>query len=409
MAEPVRIVGGNIGGINNDGVQAQVSSDHLLHVKSHLYGYDGIGYVNEVKSDGDGNLYVRALITDENGAVQGVKFIDGKPRVSAMPYLYDIAEQHVPDHESWTKIGYNADCGGTWEDLWQVGGAYVHPTAEMGMEAISTSANDTGSVNFSGTASSGTTTTITDTTKDFTAVETAVVAGDIVLLDDLGSFGVVTSVTATTLTCADSFCGGETASGAYRVVDISAGSTGAQVCRYTGLDGDYAEINEFIVMNGVTAVPTSRTDIFRINSWRCIVAGSGKACAGTIDIRHLTDTPIYSRMVAGDTRARNVNYTVPAGKILYVTSITLSAGSAVAGRSTRMVTRATYDPSLNCALPIMGLYQPFTEVIVQDSAFNRQLEIPTKLPAKTDLKVSVISPDGSTYASCALRGWLENE
>ncbi len=26
---------------------------------------------------------------------------------------------------------------------------------------------------------------------------------------------------------------------------------------------------------------------------------------------------------------------------------------------------------------------------------------------ESDLKVSIISPDGATYAECALRGWLE--
>lgn len=346
-------------------------------------------------------------ITDNNGVAQGVKFIDGKPRASCMPYLYDIAEGHVANHDPWTKIGYNADCGGSWEDLWQVGGTYVPPTAEMGLEAISSSANDTGAVIFSGTSTGGSTTTLIDTGKDFTA-GTPVEVGDIILLDSLDAFGVVTNVTATTLTCADSFCGGASGnSTAYRIVDISGGGTGAQVCRAKGLDGDYAEIAEFFVMNGASAVASTRTDFFRINSWRVIAAGSGKAAAGTIDIRHLSDTPIYSRMVLGDTRARNIFYTVPAGKTLYVTSVTLSSGAAVAGRSTRMVTRATYDPSLNCALPVMGLFQPFTEVIIQDSAFSRTLEIPTKLPEKTDLKVSVISPDGATYAEAALRGWLE--
>lgn len=344
---------------------------------------------------------------DENSVAYGIKHIDNKPRISSMPYLYDIAKGNVANHEPWSKIGYNADCGNTWEDLWQVGGTYVAPTAEMGLEVVSTSANDAGSVNFSGNSTGGSTTTLVDTGKNFTA-GTPVAVGDIVLLDSLDSFGVVTNVTATTLTCADSFCGGASgASTAYRIVDVSAGGSGAQVCRAKGLDGDYVEIAEFIVMNGLTVVPTTRTDFYRINSWRVIVAGSGKAAAGTIDIRNLTNTPIYSRMVAGDTRARNIHYTVPAGKTLYVTSITLSVGSAVAGRSTRMVTRATYDPSFNCALPTLGLFQPFTEVIIQDAPFNRQLEIPTKLPEKTDLKVSIISPDGATYAEAALRGWLE--
>lgn len=344
---------------------------------------------------------------DENGVAYGIKHISNKPRVSAMPYLYDIAEGNVPDREPWSKIGYNADCGGSWEDLWQVGGSYVPPSAAMQLEAISTSAQDAGSVGFSGTSSGGSTTSLVDATKDFTA-GTPVVVGDVILLDTTGDFGVVTSVSATTLTVSGGFCGGASgASQAYRVIDISAGGTGCQVARVKGLNASYAEIDEFIVMNGVTAVPTTLTTWFRVNSWRCIIGGTGLACAGTVDIRNLADTPIYSRMVAGDTRARNINYCVPAGKTLYVTSITLSAGSAVAGRSTRMVTRATYDPSLNCALPTLGLFQPFTEVIIQDSAFNRQLEIPTKLPEKTDLKVSIISPDGATYAEAALRGWLE--
>lgn len=364
--------------------------------------------INPATSENQETLIAnQGKLRDENGTFYGVKQISNKPRVSSMPYLYDIAEGNITGHETWTKIGYNADCGGSWEDLWQVGGAYVAPTAEMGLEAISTSAQDAGVIIFSGTSSGGSLTTIVDVTKNFTA-GTAVVAGDIVLLDTSGTFGVVTGVTATTLTCAGGFCGGSSGeSKAYRILDISAGGTGCKVARIKGLDGNYAEIDEFIVMNGTSAVATTKLNWFRINSWRCIIAGSGLSCAGTVDIRNLADTPIYSRMVAGDTRARNINYCVPAGKTLFVTSITFSAGSAVAGRSTRMVTRATYDPSLNCALPILGLFQPFTEVIVQDTAFNRQLEIPTKLPEKTELKVSVISPDGATYASAALRGWLE--
>ena len=346
---------------------------------------------------------------DENGVAYGIKHINNKPRVSSMPYLFDIAEGNVPNHETWTKIGYNSALSSSWEDMWQVGGAYVYPTAEMQMEVVSTSAQDAGSINFSGTSTGGSTTSLVDTGKDFTAGATAVVVGDIVLLDNLSSFGVVTAVAATTLTIGGAFCGGASgASTAYRVVDVSAGGTGAQVLRYKGLDGDYNEIDEFVIPNGTSVVTTTRTDIFRINSWRCIAAGTDKACAGTVDIRNLADTPIYSRMVAGDTRARNINYTVPLGKVLFVTSVTFSAGSTVSGRPVRMVTRATYDPSLNCSLPTMGLFQPFTEVIVEDSAITRTLEIPTKLPEKTDLKVSAISPDGATYGSCALRGWLED-
>ena len=42
---------------------------------------------------------------DENGVPYGIKHINNKPRVSSMPYLYDISEGNVPVHEAWSKIG----------------------------------------------------------------------------------------------------------------------------------------------------------------------------------------------------------------------------------------------------------------------------------------------------------------
>lgn len=45
---------------------------------------------------------------DEAGLAYGVKHIQNKPRVSAMPYTYDIAEGNVTDHRNWSKIGFHA-------------------------------------------------------------------------------------------------------------------------------------------------------------------------------------------------------------------------------------------------------------------------------------------------------------
>lgn len=42
---------------------------------------------------------------DENGVAYGVKHINNKPRVSSMPYLYDIAEGNVAYHVRFSKIG----------------------------------------------------------------------------------------------------------------------------------------------------------------------------------------------------------------------------------------------------------------------------------------------------------------
>jgi hypothetical protein len=61
-------------------------------------------------------------LIDNLGAPQGVKFADGKPRVSTMPYLYDIAEGNVANHEIRRAIGYNA---GTASSLTSINGSVV--------------------------------------------------------------------------------------------------------------------------------------------------------------------------------------------------------------------------------------------------------------------------------------------
>lgn len=58
---------------------------------------------NPVKITVDSNGHLINTIADENGLAYGVKQIDGKPRVSSMPYLYDIAEGNVTGHVPFSK------------------------------------------------------------------------------------------------------------------------------------------------------------------------------------------------------------------------------------------------------------------------------------------------------------------
>ena len=88
----------------------------------------------------DGSVHI--LFTDEDGVSYGVKQIDGKMRVSSMPYLYDVAEGNVSGHESWTKIGYNGDVDVGTEDMIAQGGTYVFPAAAIQMDIVSSSAED---------------------------------------------------------------------------------------------------------------------------------------------------------------------------------------------------------------------------------------------------------------------------
>jgi hypothetical protein len=69
---------------------------------------------------------VDARLLDENGVPYGVKHIANKPRVSAMPYTYDIAEGNIPDHTSVNKFGHNSAVGAALEPIWEYGGAYEY-------------------------------------------------------------------------------------------------------------------------------------------------------------------------------------------------------------------------------------------------------------------------------------------
>jgi len=80
---------------------------------------------------------------DTTGASYGVKHAANKPRVSSMPYLYDIAVGNISGHEVFFALGYNPDIDNIREDLIEFGGTYIFPPAGgIQMKITSSSAND---------------------------------------------------------------------------------------------------------------------------------------------------------------------------------------------------------------------------------------------------------------------------
>lgn len=344
---------------------------------------------------------------------KGLIFHSGVPQICSQSYLQALAEGDITYptvHTPWSKIGFNGGITASTEaDIWSATGAYVFPTSAAGMEFLSSdNTQDIGSVIFSGTSSGGTTTSLIDATKNFTA-GTPVAVGDCIILDKSGTtpeWGYVTAVTSNTeLAVAGGFSSGGTGSTrAYSILDKSA-YTGAHAVKIEYLDGSYAQKSEIGILNGTTVIPTVNLDLFRINSFRIIATGTGSKPVGNLTLRNLADTPVYSYITAGFTRARNIMYTVPAGKTLYVTSGTF--GYAYSHNSThyaRIYTRANIEPSTG--FNTGSLFFPFSEFICSNNDVVREFECPTKLPAKTDLKVSVLA-DYAGIAQCTLRGWLE--
>jgi hypothetical protein len=267
-------------------------------------------------------------LIDELGAPYGVKHINYKPRVSSMPYLYDIAELNVPNHIAWNKIGYNDTIGTSEETMWSNSSQYVFPTVAGQMEVVSS-----------------------DNTQD------------------------------------------------------KAGGTGALTVRIGYLKSDYTESSVTLTLNGTAAVPTgaSHADIWRINSFRVTTTGTNLSPVGNLTLRGLGGGTTYGYIRLGKTRARSCFYTVPLGYTLYITSI---AYSAVGTKYLTFTNHANYDQATSTILQ-RGLFHPFSEVALLNNSYTKDLLIPTRLPATTDLKVSVIAEAAGSLGTCHLRGWLE--
>lgn len=355
------------------------------------------------------DLAINKYLKDMHDSFNGLQQVDGKLRVSSQTYLQNIAEGEVPNHDHWTKIGYNPTLTNTEADLWSATGVINFPTAAMQMEVLSSdNAADIGTVIKTGTVDSGDTSHLEDAAVDFTAA-TAAAVGDLVILDgDVDEYGFITGVDTHTLTITNGFSrGGSPAAGVpYRVVDKSA-TAGAQVVQVEYLNGSWITKYELVALNGTTVVPTAGSDLYRINSFRVVGAGANGKPTGNITIRNLADTPVYSYILAGYTRARNSAYTIPAGKALYVTEFTVSFGYAAnQTHYARLYTRATQNREFRTP----GIFYPFTEVVCANSSQQVPLDIPTKLLQKVDIKVSGISSIATGgIAAVALRGWLEND
>lgn len=269
-------------------------------------------------------------LKDENGVAYGVKHVNNKPRVSSMPYLYDIAEGNVANHTPFAKLGYNGDVGATEEDIITQGGTYYWIPTATALEVLSTGA---GAAN-----------------------------------------------------------------------DTLAG-TGVQKVKISYLDGDYSAQSQTIDMAGGTPVPLTDTTILRVNSIRATQVGTGGVAAGNIIVRTVVGTNTVRQIQAGYTRGRGLTYTVPLGKTLYLTSISVSSGFTTSGKVVRWTGRAQVDDTAPDTK--INLFQAFFEILTEDASFHTDFDMPIKIPATADLKLSAVSNQAGSYCSCALRGWLE--
>ncbi len=350
------------------------------------------------------------------------RYIRTDPNQSYFSYGEAIAQGMFGDIAKWSKIGFTPTMTTTESDIWSAAGAYTFASASMGIQVVSSTASDT-CVAIRGTLpatpltcdAGGTTTTLIDVSENFLAAS-AVVAGDCVIVDPfetatLPEWGFVSSVGADgkSLILNNGLSGGGSFATARKYFVLDYGSNaGAIAVKVEYLDKNYAEKTEIITLSGTASRPSQNVDYFRINSFRIIAAGSSNVAKGNLSLKDSAGVRTYSYITANYTRARNIMYTVPTGKILWVSQVNVGFGFVDAAKAQnqycRFWTRANREPSTGFLTG--SIFYPYSEIISVTGQIDVLLEEPTKLLAKTDIKMSGIS-SAAGVATCALRGYLE--
>jgi len=204
-----------------------------------------------------------------------------------------------------------------------------------------------------------------------------------------------------------------TASMQMEVVSTSANDSalgiGARKVEIHYLDNTYTSHSESVTLSGVTPVPTTATNIFRVNEFHLLEVGSSGSAAGAngnIDLRHLNNTPIYARIVAGFNACQSCIYTVPIDRTLYLTSWNFAAGASAANHYTQGRLEMTVN---NVDQVLRGVFITQDITIAVDNGTRHVFEVPIQVPPTADLKVSAISDSSSSNVNVAssLEGWFE--
>jgi hypothetical protein len=323
--------------------------------------------MGQIELDQNGNVVrpVVALLSSTNGTGSPVPFNSGGEMVvSSKNYLIGVAEGDIAGHSKFSKLG-NAVTSGTAGndiDIWYGNTAQNVPTAGQTLWIASSSAGDT----LAGTGVQKVKVGFLDATFTEKSIEFSLQG--------------TTPVSST---------------------------------------------NETLVtptMNGTNIVSTNtNASVFRITSIRVSQVNGSKAALGNIIVGNSAivssgGTNIFSGLNAGQTRGRNAFYTVPAGKALYITSMSAGlgyTGNVVTPKTSTVILRGTYDDAnetVTTGTNITGtaFHMPYAEIQISNGFETREFELPIKFPAGADVKVSLVTGgETGTSVKTSLRGWVE--
>lgn len=179
--------------------------------------------------------------------------------------------------------------------------------------------------------------------------------------------------------------------------DDAAAGTGARTVLIEGLDGNYAEVNEIITLNGQTAVETVNTYL-RVQGLTVVTVGSpgptganaGQIYLGTGTVTTGVPANVYGHIAIGEGRSLTAHWTVPAKHIAYIVSGGVSSGldtskHAIQGRL------KLHSPA--------GVAMTAAAVSFANSSADFDFSYPIAVPEKTCISATATSTKAGINAS----------
>jgi hypothetical protein len=178
--------------------------------------------------------------------------------------------------------------------------------------------------------------------------------------------------------------------------DASAG-TGARTVRLTYYTlagaGPYSEV---LTLNGTTGVNTVATDICFIESIEVLTVGSGGVNAGTISLYTAINKGgvVFGSIAIGDGKTNWAHHYIGAGKVGYITGLSVGHNGTTIGSSALFILRARF-PLVPNTYEVQ--VSDFVRLFGQSSTFSRVYATPIRVAGFARVTAYVIPESSSSF------------
>lgn len=168
---------------------------------------------------------------------------------------------------------------------------------------------------------------------------------------------------------------------------LSSSATGdvGQAVLITGLDANYLEISEVVVLNGQTAVSSTKS-FLRVNDMLVLVdSPTGNIYFGTGTVTAGVPANVYGFISAGDNAMMAGIYTVPAGHTLYVQGGSINCSLA---NTNKLVT-------ISFSTTLVGVRYSAAKIVSSGGYQHYPYTPPLAVPEKSDLLDTATTTDAT--------------